>query len=663
MKRKRRVDRIKLLRLFAVVAFILILGRTSWLQAVAADDLSKKAVASRTLNSGIQPRRGTITDSLGKVLAISIDSKTVYIEPDNYRSGIKKLNTDAQAQLKKLADILQIPFADLDRKVNSAAQWVSLARQVDPDKVNQIKALKIPGIGFEDDSKRVYPMGNLLASVLGETGVDGHGVEGLELSYDKELFGKEGYLSEETDARDRGLLGGVHSYNPPQDGDNAQLTINTNIQYIVEQQLDEIMSSVKPKSATILVMDPNNGKVLAMGNRPSYDPNDFQKFSEADRRNLAVSMQYEPGSTFKTITASAALEEGTSSPDKEYYDPGYLYIDGMKIGNWDTGDTAPHGSITLTRGMELSANVVFGQVGLEMPRSTFFKYVRGFGFGQPTGIDLPGEAAGELLPEQSTGRFEQATMSFGQANAATPLQMLTAISAVANGGTLYKPYVVDRVTNQNGNLVEQNKPTAVRQVISQSTSIQMRQMLEDVVNHGTAPEGKVQGYTVAGKTGTAQKVDATGHYSTKDFIASFAGFAPAMNPKVAILVIIDSPSVGEFHQGGILAGPRFAAIMSKTLMYLNIPPDAPVDSGSNSLVNLAPTAKTQPKPVIPERTPQPGEGVVPDVSGETMSEAGERLSKQGFRMNFTGYGLAAEQDFPPGKVLPVGTVISVRFSP
>jgi len=646
--------------------FIIVFARVGWLQAVSSADLGRKAVASRTTDRRIEPKRGNILDATGKVLATSIATKTVFIEPQTFQDAektLKKKDPDQyqklQDNMKQLADLLQIKLPDLQSRFNSPRLWVSLGRQLNLDKADVIKRLNIPGVGFSDDGKRVYPMGGLVAPILGVVNLDGFGVEGLELSYDKILYGEKGYISEETDARSGSLLGGIHSYLPPQDGSNLALTIDSNIQYLVDQQLNQIVSEAAPASAIIIVMDPKTGKILAMGDRPSFDPNEYSKFPEPSRRNLGISTQYEPGSTFKIITGSAALEEGTTSPNKTYRDPGYLVVDKQRITNWDSGNSAP-GLITFTQGMEQSSNVVLGQVGLELPRDIFFKYIRGFGFGQQTGVDLPGEATGTLLREQKTSRFEQATMSFGQANAVTPLQMVSAISAIANGGTLYKPYVVDQVMDSEGNVTKQYAPTPVRQVISQNTSDQLKLILEKVVTSGTGQLAKVEGYRVAGKTGTAQKVDATGKYSSKDFIASFIGFAPVDVPKFAIIVIVDSPSKGGYH-GGEVAAPKFQAIVQQVLAYMNVPPSE-VQKGAP--LELTPgSAKPQPKPFLPERKPNPGEGVVPDLSGRSMSEVGELLSKQGLRMNFVGSGLAVSQDYPPGKVVMAGTVITVKFEP
>ncbi len=353
------------------------------------------------------------------------------------------------------------------------------------------------------------------------------------------------------------------------------------------------------------------------------------------------------------------MEEGTSSPDKLYNDPGYLDVDGQQIINWNTGAGGNPGWITLTRGMEVSSNVVLGQVIQGLGKTKFYKYLYGFGFGQPTGVDLPGEAAGQVMDEKTVNNFELATMAFGQGNAVTPLQLVTAVSAVANGGTLYKPYVVDKILDDQGNVVKQFEPTFVRHVIAKSTAELEKGIMEKVVTDGTGQRAEINGYVVAGKSGTAQKVGSNGKYSANNYIASFIGFAPADNPRLVTLVIVDSPHNID-AEGGVVAAPVFQKIMQQSLAYLNVLPST---SGQSAPPDLQPGPQLESKPVVAQRKPGPDEGVVPDLTGMTMTQAGETLSAQGFRMNFVGTGLATSQGNAPGQVLAKGSIITVTFSP
>ncbi|HUX46744.1 MAG TPA: penicillin-binding transpeptidase domain-containing protein, partial [Desulfosporosinus sp.] len=387
----------------------------------------------------------------------------------------------------------------------------------------------------------------------------------------------------------------------------------------------------------------------------------YDKATPDARRNLAIGMSYEPGSTFKIITGSAALEEGVIHPSDTFKDPGYLRIPPRLITNWDS-DQKPHGNPTFTQGMELSSNVVLAQVGLKLGKESFYTYLKAFGFGSKTGIDISGEESGLLLPLDKVRDIDLATMSFGQTNSVTPVQLLTAISAVANGGTLYRPYIVDKITTPDGQLVQQQKPTPIRQVISKATAMQMTKILEQVVSAGTGHLAKIPGIKVAGKTGTAQKVDPkTGQYSTTDFIASFAAYAPAEDPKIAVLVIIDSPKEGGSHQGGTLGGPRAKAIIEGALQYYGLP----VAKDTESTVTISPSdsaVRPSPKPVIPERTPLSGEVIIPDLTGMTMRQVGVTLAKLELHFNFAGSGLAYLQSPQAGKVVVKGTTVDVQFS-
>ena len=422
-----------------------------------------------------------------------------------------------------------------------------------------------------------------------------------------------------------------------------------------------MQQATKAKSVTILALDPKTGRILGMGSRPTFDPTEYDKVTPDVRRNLSIGMSYEPGSTFKIITGSAALEEGVIQPTDTFPDPGYLRIPPRLITNWDS-DQKPHGYPTFIQGMQLSSNVVLAQVGMKLTKEPFYTYLKAFGFGSKTGVDISGEESGLLIPKDKVRDIDLATMSFGQANSVTPIQLLTAISAVANGGTLYRPYIVDKITTPDGQLVQQQKPTPVRQVISKATAMQMTKVLEQVVDDGTGNLAKIPGIKVAGKTGTAQKVDPkTGEYSTTDFIASFAAYAPAEDPQIAVLVIIDTPREGDSHQGGTLGGPRAKAIIAGALQYYGLP----VAKDTASTVTISPSdspVRPSPKSVIPERTPVSGEAIVPDLTGMTMRQVGDILAKSELHFNFSGSGLVSLQSPQAGKVVVKGTTVEVKFS-
>ena len=645
------------------LVILLVFGRLITLQIVQASDLKAKGIERRTTDLSLQPERGTIFDAQGKVLAQSIPVKEIYADPKTLSDQItkKQFKSTKEDVAKELSSILGIDTQTIQDKLNKSLSWISLAHQVDIHKADQIMALKIPGVGMNDEEKRIYPMGTFAASALGIVNLAGHGVEGIESYYDKELFGKPGFRSQEQDTRARSILDALHQSDPSSPGNSITLTLDSTIQYFVEQQLDNLQLATKANSVTILAMDPKTGRVLGMGSRPTFDPTDYSKATPETRRNLAIGMSYEPGSTFKIVTGSAALEEGVIRPDDTFPDPGYLRIPPRLITNWDS-DQKPHGNPTFTQGMQLSSNVVLALVSMKLGKSAFFTYLKAFGFGSKTGIDISGEESGLLLPQDKIRDIDLATMSFGQANSVTPIQLLSAISAVANGGTLYRPYIVDKITTPDGQLVQQHKPTPVRQVISKATASQMTNILEQVVSDGTGHLAQIPGVNVAGKTGTAQKVDPkTGAYSTTDFIASFTAFAPAEDPKIAVLVIVDTPKEGESHQGGMLGGPPTKAIIEGALQYYGLP----VAKDTQSTVSISPsdtTVRPTPKPVTPERSPVGGEVVIPDLTGMTMRQAGEILAKSELRFNFTGSGLVNQQSPQAGKVVTKGTTIDIKFS-
>ena len=650
-------------QLVLVVVVTLVLSRLVMLQMVQASDLKARGIERRTTDKSLLPERGTIFDAQGHVLAQSIPVKEIYADPKTLTNLIKskKYSKTKEDVAKQLGNILAVKPEEILDKLNKNSSWISLAHHVDVSKADEIIALKIPGVGFNEEEKRVYPMGNFAASALGIVNLEGHGVEGVESYYDKALFGVPGFKSQEQDTKDRSILDALHQIDPTRPGNNIALTVDSTIQYFVEQQLNELQQTTNANSVTILAMDPKTGKVLGMGSRPTFDPTEYAKAAPDARRNLAIGMSYEPGSTFKIITGAAALEERVIQPSDTFEDPGFLLIPPLRITNWDS-DQKPHGSPTFTKGMQLSSNVVLAQVGRKLGKESFYTYLSAFGFGSKTGIDISGEESGLLLALDKVRDIDLATMSFGQANSVTPIQLLSAISAVANGGTLYRPYIVDKITAPDGQLVQQQEPTPIRQVITKETATQMTKILEQVVSDGTGGLAKIPGINVAGKTGTAQKVDPkTGQYSPTDFIASFAAYAPAEDPKIAVLVIIDTPKEGGSHQGGTLGGPRAKAIIEGALQYFGYP----VAKDTASTVTISPgdsAVRPSPKPVIPERSPVAGEVVIPDLTGMTMRQVGDELAKAELHFNFTGSGLVNEQTPQAGKVVVKGTTIDVKFA-
>ena len=647
-----------------IIFVVLIIGGLVNMQVFQAASLKAKGLELRMANKSMLPTRGIIYDAKGNVLSQSMPVQEVYADPMSLTQLISKrqytkMSKDEIAQ--KLASILSIDSKTILEKLNKDQAWVSLAHQVESANTDQIRQLKIPGIGFTDEQKRIYLVNSWASSVLGFVNMTGHGIGGIEAFYDKFLYGTPGFSAVEEDPAHNKIIDAPDQTEQPQQGNNLTLTLDSTIQYSIEQQLDELEKATKAKSVTILAMDPLTGKILGMGTRPTFNPNNYADSSPNDWVNRAVSMNYEPGSTFKIITGSAALEEGVISPDEPFNDPGYLRVGPISIKNWDFGQR-PAGNTTFTQGMELSSNVVLAQVGQKLGLVNFYKYLKAFGFGVKTGVDIAGEESGLLVPQDKAQDIELATMSFGQSNMVTPIQLMTALCAVANGGTLYKPYVVDKITSSDGMVIQQNQPTAVRKVISKETSDQMTNVLEHVVTNGTGHLATIPGINVAGKSGTAQKVDPlTGRYSTTDYISSFEAYAPAENPKIAVLVVVDSPKGGE-HEGGPLCSPYVKRIIQGALQEYNIP----VAGDTRDIISITSTntpVRPVPKSVTPERRPYGGEVVVPDLTGMTIRQAGETLGKSQLHFDFSGSGLAYQQNIPGGKVVTNGTSLEVKFAP
>ncbi|NLT95194.1 MAG: stage V sporulation protein D [Clostridia bacterium] len=679
---------------FIFIVSALLLGllvvRVAWIQFVRGDELQAKAIDSRLRNIDIKAKRGIIYDRNGSPLAISVSAESVYAVPSQVRRS-QRVDEIAEA----LAQVLELDQEEIKNKLNKKVAFEWIKRRVPDEKIQELKKLNLPGINFVEENQRYYPKGTLAAHILGFAGIDNQGLSGIELAYDKELRGISGKIMIEYDAAGREIPNAMHHYIPPTDGHSLYLTIDETIQYIVEREIDQVMKVKQAKRAAILVMDVKTGEILALANRPVFDPNNYADYDQGTWRNFAISDAYEPGSTFKPVVAAAAMEEKMVKPDDRFYDPGYIKVGKETIKCWTRN---PHGSQSFVEGIQNSCNPVFVTVGLRLGLDNMYKYISGFGFGAKTGIDLPGEATGILVPRNRAKEIDLATMSIGQANAVTPIQLVRAISAIANAGWLMKPQIVKEIRDSENNLIKKIEPEPVRQVISQKTSQDLRAILETVVSEGTGSKAYIEGYKVAGKTGTAQKILPGGGYSTSEYIASFIGFAPADNPRIAALVIVDSPQ-GVYY-GGQVAGPVFRNVILDTLRYLEIPPELPakeetkekklvVPDVKNKAVNDAvkelkklglevriegegeiivtqlPPAGTEVNQgstvVLYTQNAEDQQVIVPDLKGRTIKEASKILADLGLGMAPQGSGLAALQEPIPGEKVEKGTVVKVKF--
>lgn len=555
-------SRMKIALLIITFVFIVIIARVFYIQVIDYKKLNKYAGNLWSRNLPIKADRGLIYDRNGVVLADNVTTTSLVLIPNQIK--------DKEGTTQKLAEILGVSYEDMYKHVSKKASIERVhpeGRQLSYETADKIKDLKLDGVYLVKESKRSYPYDTYLAHTLGFVGVDNQGLSGIELTYDKYLTGEDGAIKYYSDAKGNKLkLNEV--YEQPQDGMNITLTINNEIQSSLERELDNAITKYDPDRAIGIVMDPNNGEILAMSARPNFSPSNYQDYSlEEINRNLPIWATYEPGSTFKIITLAAALEEGKVDLDKDTYnDSGSIKVENATLHCWKHGG---HGHETFLQVVENSCNPGFVVLGQRLGKNKLFEYIDKFGFGKKTGIDLNGEGTGIIFDLNKVGPVELATTAFGQGVSVTPIQQITAVSAAINGGKLYKPYIVKSINEPETNtVIQENKKTLVRQVISEKTSAEVRRALESVVANGSGRTAYIDGYRVGGKTGTAQKVE-NGHYLDNNYILSFIGFLPADDPQVVVYVAVDNPK-GTVQYGGTTVGPIAKAVLKDSIKALNI---------------------------------------------------------------------------------------------
>ncbi|WP_374723327.1 stage V sporulation protein D [Calidifontibacillus erzurumensis] len=614
-----------------LLLFFIIDVRLGYVQLVIGDWLSEKAMDSWGRNIPFEPKRGEILDRNGIPLATNVSAPTVYVIP-------RQIENPAETA-KKLAAVLDAPEEKIYRILtkNSLNERIPEGRKISNEKANEIRALNLKGVYIAEDSKRHYPYGSYLSHVLGFTGIDNQGLMGLELYYDDKLKGSRGHISYIADAKGRKLPNSTDQYSPPIDGLNMKLTIDSRIQTIIERELDIAEATYHPDGAIAIAMDPNTGEILGMSSRPNFNPEDYQSVPpEVYNRNLPVWMTYEPGSTFKIITIAAALEEKLVDLDKDHFnDPGAIKVEGATLHCWKRGG---HGSQTYLEVVQNSCNPGFVNLGQKLGKDRLFQYIKNFGFGQKTGIDLQGEGTGILFKLDRVGPVELATTAFGQGVSVTPIQQVAAVAAAVNGGYLYQPYIakewIDPIT---GEVISRNTPVMKRRVISEETSKQVRYALESVVAKGTGKGAFVDGYRVGGKTGTAQKVK-DGRYMENNHIVSFIGFAPADDPKIVVYTAIDNPK-DTIQFGGVVAAPIVGNILEDSLRAL----------GVKKRTGQIPKEYTWPDPVMVE---------VPNIVGLKTSELHKYLVD--LKIEKSGEGpIVIDQTPEPGEKVESGATIRI----
>lgn len=636
-----------------MIASALLTGRMVWVQLVQGKQLTAKAQSQLQDKKALQSPRGTIYDRNGRELAISSLSKSLYANP-------KQLSKDAGTIANALAPLIGMKVAEVKERLAADASFIWIKRTLEKEEADRVIALikeqQLKGLEFVEESKRYYPNDVLAAHVLGFVGTDDAGLDGIEMILDKTIKGELMQQIVETDSYGTPIFKSIFTFIPRKEGKSVLLTLDSTIQFIVEQSLDQAMARTKARGATAIVMNPKTGEILAMASRPTYNPNKFFAYSTSEFKNRAVSIIYEPGSTFKAVVAAAALQEGVVNPQDRFQDNGFVEVSGRRIKNWDGGS---YGNISFTEIIKSSINTGFVQVGMRLGAARLNDYARSFGFGKPTDVELPGEEEGLLFETAAMRESDLATMSIGQSIAVTPLQLLTAVSAIANDGVLLKPHIIKEIRNPDGSVASATPTQPVRQVISLDTSKSLIGMLEKVVAEGGGKKAAVKGYRFAGKTGTAEKLRSGGGYEDGKYIASFVGFGPVEDAQLAALIIIDDPSGGSYY-GGEIAAPVFSEIMTKVMRYLNVKPlpgsewTPPVKGPETT----QPLATANPAVVAPA-----GKVVVPPLQGKSIRETVDMLNKLGLACKPVGTGVAVRQSIAPNTVVSSSTEVTVWFEP
>lgn len=632
-------------RVLLCIAVVLV-GRLFFLQIIDKSDLQAKNLSQVQVDRKLQSPRGTIYDRNGRPLAMSVVTKSLYADPKMIKQSPSEI-----AEL--IAPYVTMSKEDIVKSLQEDTAFVWIDRMMEPEKSKAVAKLiedkNLEGLNFVEESKRYYPNGNLAAQVLGFVGTDDKGLDGLEMVLDDELKGGIQKELVATDRKGNAIFGSVLSKYLPDKGKSVTLTIDASIQFIAERALDKAMEDTGAKHASVIVMDPKTGEILAMANRPTYDPNHYSQGSEEDFKNIAVTNLYEPGSTFKPIIASAALASGKWKLDQVYNDKGSFVANGHVMQNWN-GEG--YGPVRLIDILKFSINTGMAEIGTTTGADILSKYVRNYGFGSKTGIELPGEGDGILYNPDDMSKLDVATMSIGQGIAVTPLQMVRAFGAIANGGSMMKPHIVKSYSNIKGEVTSTTDPEVVGQPIPEETAKTIADILEKEVSEGGGTKAMVEGYHFGGKTGTAQKLDTKhGGYLDGQYIASFIGFGPVEDPKFVVLVVIDDPQKGSYYGSQIVA-PVFKDIVSQLVRYYQM---SPYVKESTPVAVKAANTLPEPKPG------SDGSVTLPNFTGFTYGEVRDWLHKAGLAFKPDGTGTATSQDESSGTTVQAGTAITVHF--
>ncbi|RXT15000.1 PASTA domain-containing penicillin-binding protein [Ammoniphilus sp. CFH 90114] len=708
MTEKRIKLRTGFLGVFFTLLFFLLIFRLFYIQTVNADLWVQSAQAQWERNDILHPKRGTVFDRNGEVLAYTSKAYTVIAKLKPWDKSDENYIQNSLEAGQRLAPLLGMSTERLVKLIEDGREagraQVELRPggwKIDEDKAKRILEQNIPGVILYPETKRYYPNDAFASHVIGYTDLDGKAIMGIEKLFNEELEGKEGSYTVLKDRKGFKLPDGIESFKPAQNGSNIYLTIDYQIQNYVEDALNKITQQYKTKGISVIVADPKTGEILAMANRPQFNPNQYKDIT--NWTNFAISNTFEPGSTFKIVTLAAAIEEKMYRNDEQYLSGTYRKIPGPPIRDHNAGKG--WGTISFLRGVQESSNVLFAILGYErLGKDKFYDYLEKFGFGQQTGIGLPGEAAAPLKDKSRLYPRDVASMTFGQGVVVTSIQQVAAVSAIANGGELLRPYIIKEIRDsQNGQVLLKHEREVVRRVISENTAQQVRDILETVVTDGTGRYYYIDGYHVAGKTGTAQVVQ-DGSYKVNKYIYSFIGFAPKDDPEFLVYVVVDQPEIPDANFGGRdVAAPIFKHVMQNSLQYKKVTPNISgekpitvskakelsvpqlmgktpaeaqavlIDASLKGKVLGSGTKVTRQYPeaqhaIMPESTvylitDQLDEIQMPDFTGMTLREVMEFCNILGLKVEPTGRGFVMTQSIPPGSVTAPGEQLKIQLKP
>lgn len=638
--------------LLLTLGFLVIAGRLFQIQVLEHEAFARRALAEVSGSSLIERERGPVSDRNGREMAVSLPVRSVFVDPARV--------AEPAATARRLAAVLGVPAAELEERIvrNAGRRFVWIARKLDGDALRRLENLKDPAVGFVPEYRRVYPFGPTAAHLLGFAGLDSVGLEGIELAYDGEIRGPPVEVEYIRDVQGNPIPRDGRVVYPHYEGRRLVLTIDLRIQAAAEKALAGAIERFGARAGAVVALDPRTGEVLAMASAPTYDPNRFGEAPAAARRNRAVTDAFEPGSVLKAFVAAALLEAGVVSPETVFHCPGEVEVAGRRIRCTDR-----HGRLTFREAVERSCNVGLIEATRNLPPEALHRVLETFGFGTPTGIDLPGERSGVLRPAGEWSALSRAAISIGQEVSVTTVQLAAATAALATGRTV-RPHAVREVRDADGEVLRRIEPARGERLLSDEVLRIVREILRGATETGTGRAARIAGVAVAGKTGTAQ-VAGPGGYAEGRYNAVFTGWAPADDPAIAIAVVVQEPDPAKGYYGGVVAAPVFRAVAEAGLRVLGrgpeavaaaVPPRAAAAAG-------APRAATAAPPGRPPAGRVTATGVVlPDFRGYTMREVHESLTAYPVRPRLVGTGRAVRQDPPAGVLVPHGTTVTVRFA-